>query len=893
MSPEDRGARDDDLDAEIQSHLDMAAKERMARGESPEDAQAGARKEFGNVGIVKEVTRDMWGSGGVEQIWRELKYATRSLLRSPGFAAVAVITLALGIGANTAIFSVVNSVLLRPLAYPHPGELVLITSQFPTLGFDQFPVDAAEFLEFKERNHSFSNVGAYYASAVNVGAATNPARVPAALASASLFQTLGVSPEAGRWFTDQETLPNAPHVALLSDELWRSSFGGESSIVGQKVDIDGVQTQVVGIMPPGFDVHDQGVRLWLPLTLDPDSVNSYRGGHYLNLVGRLKPGISLATARVQLEPMLAQWTQIDGGTPNAAPGQKGFVHTPNVKTHRLRYDDLLTDIVGSAGRALWVLQAAVFLVLLIACANLANLLLMRAETKHKELVLRAALGAGRGRLARQFLAESLVLSVAGAALGLLVARWGLHALVLSGNAGIPRATRVGLDGHVLVYTLALALGTGILFGLAPMLRLNPRAMSLSLREAGSRTTAHASAARVRRGLVVAEMALAVTLLVGAGLLLRSFEKLTRVDSGFDRSQLVTFNIVLPAATYADSLRRVRFFEQLDEQLQQVPGVQSAAAMSGLPPRRQVDANDTRFEGYVAKPGIPPQNVDYYNYVTPNYFSTMRIPMVEGRSFGPVDGAASPPVVIVNQTLARLFYPGQSAIGHRLQPSGIADTAKWYTIIGVAKDVKQGGVDAKTGTELYMLGNQSPTYLGYAPRNMNLVVRSTLASDVLSPSIRRAVASLDPALPIVGLRSMDEVFEDSLARPRFLAQLLIIFAAVALALAAVGTYGVLAYSVAERRREIGIRMALGASEGGVLTLVLRQGMVLAVIGLVVGLGGALAVTRVVRSLLFGVEPTDPVTFAAVGLFMLGVALVACVVPARRATRVDPLVALRMD
>jgi predicted permease len=885
-------SRDDDLDAEIQSHLDMAALERVARGESPKEAADAARKEFGNVGIVKEVTRGMWGSGGFEQIWREIRYATRTLVRSPGFAAVAILTLALGIGANTAIFSVVNGVILRPLPYPNPGQLVLITSQFPTLGFDQFPVDAAEYLEFRERNRSFSDVGAYVAGAVNVGGQTSPARVTSATVSASLFSTLDVAAEAGRWFTPEETLPNAAPVAMLSDELWRASFGGERSIIGQKIDIDGVQTQVVGVMPKGFDIHDQGVRIWQPLLLDPAQLAQYRGGHYLNLVGRLKPGISLATARVQLEPMLEQWRQIDGGSANPTAG-KNQVHTPNAKGHRLRYDDLLGDIVGSAGRALWVLQAAVFLVLLIACANLANLLLMRAETRHKELVLRAALGAGRGRLVRQFLAESLVLSVTGAAVGLLIARWGLNALVLSNNAGIPRATQVSLDGRVMAYTLAIALGTGVLFGLAPMLRLNAGSMSLTLRQAGSRTTAHASASRVRRALVVAEMALAVTLLVGAGLLLRSFEKLTRVDSGFDRSHLVTFNVVLPGAAYADSMRRVAFFRQVTDQLQQAPGVQSAAAMSGLPPMRQVNANDTRFEGYVAKPGIPPQNVDYYNWVTGTYLSTMRIPMVEGRAFGPMDGVTSTPVAVVNQTLARLFFPGQSALGHRIQPGGIADTTQWYTIVGVAKDVKQGGVDAKTGTELYLLYDQSPTYLGYAPRNMNVVMRSTLSSDALAPTIRRIVGSLDPSLPIVGLQSMDEVFADALARPRFLAELLVIFAVVALTLAAVGTYGVLAYSVAERRREIGIRMALGASEGGVLTLVLRQGMVLAGIGLVVGLAGALGVTRVVNSLLFGVEPTDPVTFVAVGLFMLCVALVACVVPARRATRVDPLVALRMD
>ncbi|HEY7876657.1 MAG TPA: ABC transporter permease [Gemmatimonadaceae bacterium] len=890
-----RRVRDGELDAEIRAHLEMAVRDRVARGEAPSDAELAARREFGNVALVKEVTRDMWGGGGasLERVANDFRYAVRTLSRAPGFAAVAVLTLALGIGANTAIFSVVNGVILRPLAYPHPEQLVLITSQFPGLGFDQFPVDAAEFLEFRERNRSFSNVGAYVTSAVNIGTRGRPVRVASAIVSASLFPTLGVAPEVGRTLTEEETLPNAAPVAVLSDELWRSTFGGERSIIGQKADIDGVQTQIVGVMPAGFDVHDQQVKIWQPLTLDPAQRQQYRGSHFLQLVGRMKDGVTMLAARTELQTLLTQWPRSDGGSPTATPGQSNFVHTPNTTTHRLRYDDLRTDIVGSAGRALWVLQAAVFFVLLIACANLANLLLMRAETRHKELVLRAALGAGRGRLMRQFLAESLVLSVAGGVLGLVVARWGLRALVLTNGAGIPRATRVTLDGRVLAFTLALALGTGLVFGLAPLLRLTTDSMSLTLRDAGSRTTARASGSRLRRALVVGEMALAVMLVVGAGLLLRSFDKLTHVDSGFDRARLTTFNVVLPAATYADSTRRVAFFDEVTRQLAMVPGVESAAAMTGLPPLRQVNANDTRFEGFVPRPGGPAQNVDYYQWVTPNYLSTMRIPVVAGRAFNGVDGPASPPVVMVNQTLARLFFPGQTAIGHRLQPGGTTDTTQWFTIVGVVKDVKQGGVDAKTGTELYLLDSQAPTYEGFAPRNMNIVLRSPLAPAVLASNIHRIVSALDPTLPVVGLRSMDDVFAVALARPRFLAELLAVFAGVALALAAIGTYGVLAYSVAERRREIGIRMALGASERGVLALILRQGMVLAAIGLAVGLGGALAVTRLVSSLLFDVQPTDPATYGAVGAFMLVVALVACLVPARRATRVDPLVALRMD
>jgi predicted permease len=868
----------------------MAARDRIARGESPEDARHAAQREFGNTALVKETTRGMWAARWGERLLQDLRYAIRSLSRVPGFASVAVLTLALGIGANTAIFSVVNGVILRPLDYPHPDRLVFITSQFPTLGFDQFPIDATEFLEFRERNRSFTNVGAYVTGAVNIGAEGQPERVASALASASLFPTLGVSPRLGRTFTPEETLPNAPPVAVLSSELWRSAFGGQPSIIGKQVDIDAVRTTVVGVMPPGFDVHDQGVRIWLPLTLDPAQRSQYRGGHFLYLVGRLRPDIPLQQARSELETLLTRWPPSVGASPDAKPGQPGFIHTPNTKTHRLRYDDLQTDIVGSIRTALMVLQAAVALVLLIACANMANLLLMRAQSRYKELAVRAALGAGRGRLIRQFLTESLVLSVTGAIVGLALAHWGLRALVAANADSIPRAGSVRLDGTVLLFTLVLALGTGVIFGLAPLLHLSTTSIGHVLRAAESRTTPTTARRRVRAGLVVAEVALAVMLVVGAGLLLRSFWNLLRVDSGFDRSRLTTFSVVLPAQRYADSLRRVAFFDNLTRQLAAIPGVQATAAMTGLPPRRQVNANDTEFEGWAPTPGAPPQNVDYYQWVTPNYLTTMAIPVVAGRSFGPADDASSPPVVLINETLARIFYPHQNPIGRHLKPGG---AQLWFTIIGVVKDVKQGGVDSKTGTELYLDYPQSPRYLGFAPRNMNVVLRSSLPTAALAGSIRRVVSTLDPGLPIVGLRSMDDVFADAVSRPRFLALLLAVFAVVALTLAAIGTYGVLAYSVTERRRDFGIRMALGADKNGLLSMVLGQGMRLAGIGLAAGLVGALAVTRVASSLLFGVAPRDPATFAAVAAFMAAVAAVACIVPALRATRVDPMVALRVE
>jgi predicted permease len=766
---------------------------------------------------------------------------------------------------------------------------VFITSKFPALGFDQFWVDPAEFLEFRERNKSFQSVGAYRTGAVNIGTDASPQRVTSAIVSAGFMSTFGVTPIKGREFTDAETRPRQPLVAILSNELWRTAFGGKE-IVGTQVPIDGVQRTVVGIMPPRFDVHDQGVKVWLPLTLDPSQIANFRGSHYLYMVGRMKDGVSLRQASAELETMLATWLVADGGIQGAVFPAPGAIHTPDPKNHRIRFDGLQADMVGSIGKALWILQAAVAVVLLIACANLANLLLMRAESRQKELALRAALGAGRGRLVRLFMSESLVLSISGAVAGSVLAYAGLRALVATGAGSIPRAEAITMDSRVYVFTLLLGTGCGLLFGLAPLMHLSSNSLGMALREAGSRTTGIAMRNRLRRGLVVTEMALAVMLVIGAGLLLRTFWNLMRVDAGFDRTSLSTFSVALPTRVYTDSTRRVAFFNDLMLRLDAVPGVQGTAVMSGLPPLRQVNANDTQFEGFTPKPGGPPANVDYNQYASRDYFTAMKIPIVQGRGFDASDGPLSNPVLVINETTARLYYPSQSPLGRRIKPNG---DSLWFTIVGVAKDVKQGGVDSKTGTELYLDFEQTPRTEGFGLANMNVVIRSTLDKTVLAPTIHRIVAALDPTLPIVQYRRMDEVFVESVARPRFLANLLGVFATVALLLSAIGTYGVLAYTVTERRREIGIRMALGASGQGVLMMVLRQGLTLAGIGLVIGLGAAAAFTRVASTLLFGVKPTDPLTFGAVGVFMLIVAAVASLVPARRATRVDPLVALRAD
>ena len=810
----------------------------------------------------------------------DLRYSFRSLARTPGFALLAILTLALGIGANSAIFSVINGVILKPLGYPNPDQLVMITSQFPGLGFDKFWVSPPEYFELRERAQSFSEIGGYRANAVNLSEGDTPERVNAVNLTATLFKTLGVAPIRGRVFNEQEDLPNSEPVAVVSYEIWQRAFGGDPALVGKQIDIDGRKVLVLGIMPPGFDIHDSRGELWLPMGLDPSNRQN-RGSHFLYLVGRMKPGVGLRQATAELNTLLARWGEV---TPNS--------HVPHPVNHRIQYATLQSDVVGNIARALWVLQVAVGFVLLIACANMANLLLARAESRHREFAIRTALGAGRARLLRQFLTEGVGLALLGGVAGLGLAYFGLRALITANPDSLPRSADIGLDIPVVVFTILVALLTGVVFGLAPLLHVGQRAVSLALKEGGTRSTATITRNRVRRGLVVAEVALAVMLVIGAGLMLRSFWKLMQFDSGFERENLSTFGLVLPAAKYTEQPRRVAFFNELTSRLRAVPGVQSAAAMSGLPPFRQVNANDTQFENYQHVEGGPPANVDYYQSATVDYTTAMKIPVVEGRTFGPQDGATTPFVVLVNETLAKMYWPKESALGHRIRVC-CGDQVPWATIVGVVKDVKQGGIDQKTGTEIYFLYDQTVALFGGANRNMNVVVRSTLPLESLARVVREQVNAMDRTLPIVRLRTMDDVFADSVARQRFLAQLLVVFATLALALAAVGTYGVLSYLVTERQREIGIRMALGANRTDVLSLVLRQGLSTTVIGLVIGVAGAVGLTRLATSLLFEVKPTDPLTFGAVAGVITLVALLACVVPARRATKVDPIVALREE
>ncbi|MGH7573834.1 MAG: ABC transporter permease [Longimicrobiales bacterium] len=809
----------------------------------------------------------------------DVKYAARTLRKSPGFMMVAVLTLALGIGANSAIFSVVNGVVLKPLPYAQPDRLVAIYSQFPTLGFDEFWISPPEYLELKERARSYDAIGAHRTGTISLGGGESPMRVTAAIATIDLFRALGVNPLLGRTFTEEEDIANGPAAVVLGEGLWRRAFGGDPGVIGRTVEVDGAPSTVVGVMPSGFDVADAGVEAWVPAQLDPANREN-RGSHYLNLIGRLRSGVPPEQAQRELVGLVQRWEEENPDT-----------HVPRPDVHELFLLPLQEDLIGGVRAALFMLLGAVGFVLLIACANVGNLLLARAEGRGREIAVRAALGAGRVRLLRQFVTESTFLSLLGGGLGLLLAWAGVRVLLATSPESIPRAEEITLDGSVLAFTLLVSLFTGLLFGLAPALHLRARTMNAALREGGQRTTAGFGRLRLRRSLVVSEVALAVVLVVGSGLMLRSFAELQEVDPGFDASGLLTFEMFLPEAKYPDEPARVAFIERSLQQLSALPGVGGAAAMSGLPPRREVNANDTEFEGYTPTEDGPRNNTDYWQFVTTNYFETMRIPLLAGRVFGPQDGAEAGPVVIVNETLAKLYYPDSDPIGRRLRPP-FGDNP-WYAIIGVVKDVKQGGLQERTGTEVYFHYPQMPGVPVFAPQTMNVVLRTGTTPALLAPVVRREMAALEESLPLANMRGMDRVLHASIAQPRFLTQLLGSFAAIALTLAAIGTYGLMSYSVAERRQEIGIRMALGADAGGVLTMVLTQGAAIAGLGLALGIAGAFAASRTLASLLYGVGARDLTTFLLAPAVLAAVALVACWVPAWRATRVDPARVLRQE
>jgi putative ABC transport system permease protein len=819
--------------------------------------------------------RQEWFGEGV----RDVRYAFRQLRRSPGFATVAVLTLALGIGANTAVFSVINGVLLEPLPYEAPEELVTVTSAFPIVAFDRFWISPPEYFELREWNEVFEDVGGYRTGSASIETFDRPLRVPSAIASWSFFPTLGVSAALGRTFSEDEDLPGAVPVAVISDGLWRRAFGADPSVLDQSVRINGVATAIVGVLPPRFDIEDAAVDVWRPLNIDPNDHVNRRGNHFLNLVARLQDGVSHERAQADLDRIAVRSSE-----------QFSASHPLHPENHPVTAHPFREDVLGDVRAEMLLLFGAVALVLLIACANVANLLLARSEARSKEVAIRVAMGAGSRRLLRQLLTEGMTLAFLGGSLGLLVGNLALRGLLRVNPDGVPRVDEIGLDSTVVLFTAAIAVVTGLVFGLAPLINTSMGKVGATLKEAGSRTTRGTAGVRARRALVVTEVALAVVLLTGAGLLLRSMGELRAVNLGFEVDNLLTLEVNLPEADYPTPPDVGAFYTAALERVRALPGVTSATAMSGLPPLRSLNANDTEVEGVQLPPDGPQQNVDYWTAIDADYAETMGIEILEGRGFARSDGLAETPLLLVNERLARTFYPGQSAIGRRIRPPG---GGSWYTVIGVVADMKQAGVNSEAGTELFFYSPQLAQAGTLVYRTQNLLIRTVNDPLALSASVAGLVAELDPVLPIANMQSMEQNVAASLAQPRFMTLLLSLFAGVALSLAAIGTYGVMSHSVAQRHREIGIRMAMGAERTKVLGMILRQGGGLALIGLVVGVVGSLLVTRLLSSQLYGVSTTDPRTFVVAPLFLAGVALLACYLPALRATRVDPVSALRED
>ena len=799
----------------------------------------------------------------------DLSYAVRMLLKNPGFAAVALLTLALGSGVNTAMFTVVSGVLLRPLPYADPERLVALLGQDAERGF--LTLSPLDFGDLATDSKVFQGAAAIQKSALSLTGRGEPERVVAAAVSWNFFELLGVEPALGRSFHRSEGRAGNEGVALLGDGLWRRRFGADPSAVGATIRLDGRVFTVIGIAPPATDFPTH-VELWIPLVLRPEQLDpSQRGAHYLTAVGRLKRGVELAAAQAAVGAVARR---LERAYPDSNTGVGAIV---------IPLRDLM---VQKARPALLVLLGAVGLVLLIACANVTSLLLARAVSRQGELAIRAALGAAKLRLIRQHLTEGLLLAGLGGGLGLLLAVWITDLVVAWGPADLPRLAQVAIDARVLAFALGAVLLTTVLVGLLPALQSGAADLHQRL-QAGGRATL-GGGRRIRNLLVVGEMALALLLLAGAGLLIRSFAALQQVAPGFDPRRILTFELWLPEPQYAELERSAAFYQQLTDRLAALPGVEAAAGVFGLPLSGGPSAYGSfeipgrpEREGYETSAGV--------RVVTPDYFRALRIPLLEGRPFDRRDAAATQPVVILNHAAARRYWPGRSPIGERLrcQISMVERREQPRTIVGVVGDVHFDGLDRPAGPEIFLPHAQHPVTI------MSLTVRTRSDPRALTASAREAVRALDPGVPLADVSSMEQVLEGSIAQRRFSMLLLAIFAALAVLLAAVGMHGVLSYAVAQRTSELGLRMALGAQPRAVFGMVLGQGLMLAGAGAALGLAGALALTRLLESLLYGVSATDAATLSAVLLGLAAIALLAGLLPARRAARIDPSIALRCE
>ncbi len=813
---------------------------------------------------------------------QDIRYSLRTLSRTPGFTAVAIIILTLGIGANTAIFTVVNAVLLRPLPYQNPNRLVMLWETNPRfqIAGGTVPVTPGDFMDWREQNTVFEHVCALGVGHWNLTGYGEPERISGASVSPNFFRLMGADPHLGRAFTNDEDTAGASKVVVISYALWQRRFAGDPGLIGQTMTLDEQSYTVIGIAPEGFHfprakelpffvgVANQ-TDLWRPMTLDDEFINKKRANHQLCAMAKLNAGVTLERAQSEMTAIAERLAQTYSD--NQGIG--------------VRIVALNEQVVGDVRTALWVMMGAVALVLLIACANVANLLLARSAARQKEIAIRTALGASRSRVLRQLLTEATLLAMAGAVGGILLSVWGIKAMLSLSRDTLPRAHEIGVDASVLGFTVAIAMLTTVFFGLTPGLQSSKVNLSESLKE-GSRALAGGRRSnRLRRSMVIVEIALSLVLLIGAGLMIKSLAGLLKVNPGFNPENTLTMNIALPGSRYANANRQIAFFQDVTQRVSSLPGAQSVGLISSAPLSGGVYAGGFSIESRADADG---ENlVADRRMISPDYFNALGIPLLRGRSFADRDDQSSPGVVIVSESWARRFLPNQDPIDRRIKLGGRDSSRPWLTVVGVAGDVRDAALESDAKPCLYIPYPQFPS------SSMSLVVRAAVDPKPLIASIRNEVWSIDKDQPVTDIKTMDQSVADSVSPRRFNAMLLAIFAGLALVLASVGIYGVMTYSVVQRTNEIGIRMALGAQSSDVIKLMVGHGMLLVFTGVVIGLAGAVALTRVMTSLLYGVSATDPLTFAGVSLVLLTVAFFASYIPARRAARIDPMIALRCE
>ena len=884
-----KGRLEQDLDEELSSHLGMLVEENVRKGMSREEARYAALRSFGGVAQVKEIFREQRGLPMIETLVQDLRYGLRMLAKNPGFTAAAVLTLALGIGVNTAIFSAVNGVLLRPLPFREPDRLVTMWCTEVSRGVPQMGCAEPDLQEIAGRNHSFESLAGYFWQNANLTDG-QPERVDGSCVSPGLFRLLGVNAALGRTFSEDESLFGKHRVAVLSHKLWERRFGGRKNVLGETFHLNGELYTILGVMPPDFEFPDDHAQLWMPISFARNDPMGTRDNHFISAIARLKPGVNITEARSDTQAIAHEL-------------QKQFSENAGLGADA---SDYLASVVGDVRSPLLIMLGAVAAVLLIACVNVANLLLSKASVRHRELSVRGALGASRGRLVRQLLSESLMLGGIGAGLGLTIGGLLLDVIKAFAPADIPRLHGVEIDFRVLLFTAGLSVLSALLFGIAPALDLSRVDINKSLREGGRSSTASRHTSRASNVLVVAEVMLSLVLLVGAGLLVRTLQRLLAVDPGFQAKDVLTMSVSLPEAKYpyTEPAKAGFFYRDLIQRLKAIPGVKLAAAGTAIP---LAGGGWGKYFTVENHPAVRLADVPLIQYrqVTPDYFRALGIPLRSGRYFGEDDVAERPLVAIINEAAARRFFPNENPIGQRVYPAPPEQTIAAslpspdfriprLTVAGVVGDVKRRGLSLPSEPELFVPHLQGMAKDNETPStSMTLVIQTASDSSNLAEAARKAVLSLDPEQPVADVRTMEQRLNASLAAERFRLFLLGAFASLALLLAAIGIYGVISYSVDQRIHEIGLRMALGASRRDVLSLIVERGMVLSLIGVGLGIAGALALARFLTSLLYGVHPTDPVTFLAVSLLLIAVSLVATYIPARRAAKVDPMVALRSE